>query len=80
MWTTPKIFRELKYQKKRNQKTQEFENQGSLLREEERSRPIAPVRTADMPRAELDPAADEDHVWRTVEANIGNRIVKFITR
>ncbi|HKZ35069.1 MAG TPA: hypothetical protein VJ179_04350, partial [Patescibacteria group bacterium] len=66
--------------KERIQKIQEFEHQGSVLRNERRRGTVVVVRMAEPARVELDPAVVEVEVRGVIEANIGTRIIELVTR
>ncbi len=66
--------------KERIQKTQEFEHQGSVLRNESRRGTAVAAGIAEPVRAELDPAVAEVEARGEIEADIGIRIIKLVTR
>jgi len=74
----PEILPRTQESKERIQKTQEFEHQGSVLRNERRRRTVEAARTAEPDRVELDLAAVEEEVRGVNEANIGIRIVELV--
>jgi hypothetical protein len=64
--------------KERTQKTQEFEPQGSVLRNESRRGTVVVEGKVEPERAELDLAVAEAQARGEIEANIGIRIVELV--